>query len=114
MVSNIVLYVFYVALTATGTEPKATMSALYLVGMLQSFVVNRRWAFGHSGSASAAFLRYFAAYGVGYVVNLCILVVLSDIAGLDHRVVQAAAIGVVAILLFVMQRRWVFRPVGAD
>jgi putative flippase GtrA len=111
--SNIVLYGLYLVATGMGALPKTAMSLLYLLGVLQTFVVNRAWSFRHRGSAPAALLRYFAAYAIGYAINLTILVLFSDFLGFDHRYVQASAIIIITALLFFMQRHWVFRPRGA-
>jgi putative flippase GtrA len=111
--SNIVLYGLYLVATGSGAQPEAAMSLLYLLGVMQTFFVNRAWSFRHCGSPSAALWRYFATYAIGYAVNLAILVLFADFLGLDHRYVQASAIFVIAVLLFFMQRNWVFSPPGA-
>ena len=108
--SNMILYLLYLASTALGAEPKATMSVLYLLGVLQTFLVNRSWSFRHRGAAGAALARYLSAYAIGYLVNLGILLLLVDRLHWDHRYVQGAAIILIAILLFIVQRAWVFNP----
>lgn len=112
-VSNIVLYGLYLALTGIGAQPEAAMSLLYLLGVIQTFMVNRAWSFRHGGSVPTALLRYFATYAIGYLTNLAILVLFADLLGWDHRYVQASAIIFVAALLFFMQRNWVFGSTGA-
>ena len=113
VVSNIVLYGLYLALTGIGAWPKAAMSILYILGVLQTFVVNRAWSFRHVGSAPTALFRYVATYATGYLVNLAILALFADLLGWDHRYVQASAILLVAALLFFMQRYWVFESTEA-
>jgi len=112
-VSNLMLYGLYLALTAVGADPKATMSALYAMGMLSVFVANRRWSFRHEGSSHCALARYFIAQAAGYATNLTVLVLLVDVGGIDHRYAQGAAMVLVAVQLFLMQRLWVFRSVRA-
>lgn len=112
VVSNVVLYGLYLALTGMGVRPELAMSIVYVVGVLQTFVVNRAWSFRHDGPAPGAFLRYSAMCVTGYVANLAILVVFADGLGWDHRFVQGAAILVVAALLFLLQRSWVFGSRG--
>lgn len=111
-VSNIVLYGLYLALTGVGAPPEAAMSLLYAIGVSQTFVVNRVWSFRHAGPAPTALLRYLATYAIGYLANLAILVLFADVFGFDHRYVQAAAILLVAAMLFFMQRQWVFQSTG--
>ncbi len=54
--------------------------------------------------------RYFAVYGVGYVLNFFVLLVLVDYLHLPHEIVQGVMIFALAVLLFLLQRYWVFRP----
>ena|SRR5438876_3117134 len=110
--SNTLLYGLYLALTGMGARPEVAMSLLYALGVLQTFIVNRAWSFGHVGAAPPALLRYAACYALGYLVNLAILVLFADALGWDHRYVQASAILLVAALLFVLQRHWVFGSTG--
>ena len=114
ILANAGLYLAYLGLTALGGEPKAVMSALYGVGVLMTFLVNRRWTFAHQGPALGSLRRYVLAYATGYVANFMMLYTLVNVARWDHRFVQAAAIPCVAMLLFALQRQWVFRPRVAE
>lgn len=109
LVSNLVLYIFYLILTSYGMGHKLSMSLLYAMGVLQTFYINRRWSFVHQGSAHKALIRYVAAYASGYILNLVILMVLVDRYGLPHQIVQGAMIIFLAFMLFLMQRYWIFR-----
>lgn len=112
LASNLVLYLLYLALTGLGIGIKLAMTLLYVVGVLQSFVFNRRWSFGHLGRRGPAFVRYVAAYGIGYVVNLLGLMLFVDWFGQPHQVVQGLLILTVAVLLFALHKFWVFAPVS--
>lgn len=108
VVSNLVLYLLYLALTEIGVGHKAAMTALYIVGVTQTFLVNRAWTFGHQGSAGPAMARYVAVYVGGYAFQWLTLYALVDVAGLPHRLVMAGLIVVMAGLLFLAQKFWVF------
>lgn len=110
LASNAVLYLAYLGLTAVGIGPKAAMTLLYAAGVLQTFVLNRRWTFQHRGDRRAALFRYGVVYAAGYLINLAALELLVSRMGMPHQLVQAAMILVVAAFAFVMQRCWVFRP----
>ncbi|MBN1611275.1 MAG: GtrA family protein [Polyangiaceae bacterium] len=106
--SNLVLYLLYLAVTFVGVGHKSAMTGLYLLGVLQTFVFNRNWSFRHAGRVDSALVRYVVAYAAGYLLNLATLVLLVDRAGLPHRAVQGVMICVLAVLLFLAQRYWVF------
>lgn len=106
--SNAVLYVLYIGMTWVGVGHKLAMSLAYVVGVLQTFFLNRNWTFNHAGPEGFAFRRYCLAYGGGYFLQLGMLYVLVDHAGMDHRLVQGMAVCTVAFALFVLQKHWVF------
>jgi putative flippase GtrA len=108
LVSNGVGFLLYLGLTFAGMEHKTAMTLLYAIGVLQSFLFNKRWSFQHGGVHGPAFLRYCIAYGVGYVVNLLGLIVLVDYEGYPHEIVQAFMVVSLAVMLFLFQKFWVF------
>ena len=108
--SNIVLYLAYLALTAAGIESKLAMSLLYVLGVVQTFAFNKRWSFRHGGLHGPTFMRYCASYALGYLINLGALLILVDRLGYPHQAVQGVMILTLAVLLFLLQKFWVFRP----
>ena len=114
LVSNLVLYLFYLGLTWAGMGHKLAMTLLFALGVLQTFFFNKRWSFEHDGATHTALSRYVAAYACGYLLNLLALMVLVDRLGLPHQWVQGAMIIIVAGMLFLLQRYWVFRPLDAN
>lgn len=106
--SNFLLYVLYLVLTGIGFGIKQAMSLLYLIGMLQGFAFNKRWSFRYRGQSAPALSRYVAAYGLGYLVNLTGLMLFVDFLGLPHQLIQGLLIVIVAVLMFLLQKFWVF------
>ena len=114
VVSNALGYVLYLVITGFGVEHKLTMTGLYLIGVLQTFFLNRRWTFRHDGMHGPAFFRYCLAYGFGYALNLIALLMLVDQLGYPHQIVQGAMVLVLAVLMFVLQKFWVFGRAGVS
>lgn len=116
VLTNLAGYAAYLGLTEVlGFAPKPTMTVLYLAGVLLSFMANRSWVFRHQGSSGGVFVRFLLAHALGYSTNWLMLWDLVDLRGYPHYLVQAAAIMVVAALMFVTMRWFVFRqqaPVG--
>ncbi len=108
LVSNLALYLAYLLLTELGMGHKTSMSLLYATGTSLTFVFNRNWTFRHHGHISHAFIRYFAMYAAGYIVDLIGLYLLVDIAGYPHQIVQLLIAILLAIMFFVLMRSWVF------
>jgi putative flippase GtrA len=109
LLSNAILYLAYLALTALGVETKLAMTVLYAVGVAQTFIFNKRWTFRHDGSHRSAFVRYCISYALGYFINLLVLYVLVDCLHYPHQIVQGAMIFWLAAMLFLLQKFWVFR-----
>ncbi len=112
LASNGISYLLYLGATGLGIDPKVAMTGVYLVGVLQTFVFNKRWSFHFDGAARPALIRYAIAYVFGYVVNLLALLILVDQARLPHQLIQGVMILVVAVILFFAQRYWVFPQVS--
>lgn len=112
-VSNSLLYLAYLGLTAMGLGHKSAMTSLYITGALISFIINRAWSFKHKGCGQSAFARYSVTYILGYLFNLSLLWLLVDRLHQPHQVVQAVAIVLVAGSLFLMNKFWVFAALPA-
>ena len=109
--SNSLGYLVYLVATYLGGTPKITMSILYGVGMVISFVGNRKLTFRHKGSASAAGSRFIIAHIFGYIMNFAILAIFVDKLGFPHQWIQAIAIFVVAFFLFFAFKFFVFKDI---
>jgi putative flippase GtrA len=106
--SNLVGYLLYLTLTGFGVVPKLAMSLLYGFGATLSFLGNRRWTFHNDGSITIGALRFALVYVIGYFLNLALLVIFVDLLGFPHQAVQATAVPVIAIMLFILLRLFVF------
>ena len=112
--TNIMLYLAYLLLTGLGLGHKTAMTLLYGIGILQSFLLNRQWTFGHHGHISHGFIRYLLMYAAGYCINLTGLYLLVDIAGFPHQIIQLLIAVPLAIMFFVLLRLWVFNDRHKD
>lgn len=108
LVSNAFLFMLYLGLTSLGVRHLIAMSALYAVGVMQTFIANKRWSFRHSGDYRGTMVRYLLAYGSCYLLNLIILYALVNRVGLSHQVVQGSAVVGIALLMFILQKYWIF------
>jgi putative flippase GtrA len=107
---NGLVFVIYLMLTYQGLDFRVSMTIAYVTGVMLSFLANSNWSFEHDGALSPAFLRYMIAYFLGYILNLAILWAGVEYLLFPHQLVQAFSIAVVAVILFALQKRWVFSP----
>lgn len=110
LITNFLGYGLYLVLTHLFSSPKLTMTFLYTFGAFVSFFANRRFTFKHDGKIGAAGIRFLFVQLLGYILNLTLLLLFVDSLGYKHQIVQAIAILVVAIFLFLLSRHFVFAP----
>jgi putative flippase GtrA len=106
---NAALYAAYLVLTHTLLGAFAAMTVTYCFGVVMGFLLNHRFTFDFDGQKSTAFIRYVGAYLFGYLVNYAGLWLLVDRSGVPHEVVQGWMILGISVLLFFLQKHWVFK-----
>ena len=112
--SNVVGFLFYLVLTYAGVGHITAMTVLFAIGILQTFIFNKRWTFNHSGSMHSSFAKYLFVYLAAYLLNLVALLLFVDYWGLPHQIIQGVMIFSLAFMLFLLQKYWVFRPPETD
>ena len=81
----------------------------FIVGTINSFLLNRRWTFrGHVGDALTP-VRWTVVQCCGLAVNEGLLYVFVHQAALDKLLAQAFATAVVTVSTFFANRSWTFR-----
>ncbi|WP_443080973.1 GtrA family protein [Uliginosibacterium sp. H1] len=91
-----------------GWSPESSNLAGYLVGMVVSFTVNRRFTFRSNGAWRSQFVRFLVVFVVAYLSNLLILVALVRVLGVHEAVSQIVSGGVYVVSAFLMNKCFVF------
>lgn len=110
--TNVFGFLLYVLFTTLGASPVLTISIFYPIRIGLAFCLSKKWSFSHKGRISTSAIRYLIAYVGCYVLNVAVLKFFSGYLGFSHLVVQALAILIFAMLLFLVQKCWVFRTQG--
>ena len=113
VLNNLAGYLIYLGVTWLGVEPKLAVTLMYPVGALTAYLGHARYAFTYRGGHAGGLSRYVIAHLIGYTANIALLYVFFDRLWYPHQLIQAAAIFIVAGLLFLLFRYFVFpsRPV---
>jgi putative flippase GtrA len=101
-------YLIYFLLTWFWLDPRVAVTILYPVGVFIAYLGHSKYSFTYTGSHRHGLARFLLAYFIGYVVNITLLYLFSDILGFAHQFVQAGAIVVIAGTLFLLLRYFVF------
>jgi putative flippase GtrA len=107
LLTNLAGYLVYLLLTL-WVDPKLAVTMLYPVGVISGYFGHARYSFAYEGGTTSGLTRYLIAHAIGYAANMSLLYVFTDVLHYPHQAVQAAAIFIVAGLLFVLFRFFVF------
>lgn len=105
-------FLLYALFTALGVSPVLTISIFYPIYIGLAFYLNKKWSFSHEGRISRTAIKYLIAYFGCYILNVVVLKFFNGYLGYSHLIVQAITIIVMALLLFLVQKYWVFRIQG--
>ncbi len=106
--NNLIGYCLYLMLTFFWLEPKVAISIFYPIGATISYFMHRKYSFSYHGNKYTSIIRYGLSYFAGYWINLMMLIILSDIIKIPHQITQALAIPLVALILFILLKYFVF------
>jgi putative flippase GtrA len=110
-VSNTLIFflVYTVLLKVFGVWYVAASGIGFAVGATNGFLWNRRWTFrGHVGDALTP-VRWFVVQTSGLFLNLGLVYLLVDGAGLGELLGQAVTIVIVTLTTFFANRAWTFK-----
>jgi putative flippase GtrA len=82
-------------------------AAGYFVGMIISFVANRRWTFEHHGTVHTAAARFLIAFGISYGANLGTVFALIEV-GVNSYLAHAAGMVPYTLIFYLVSRFFVF------
>ncbi|MEO8093267.1 MAG: GtrA family protein, partial [bacterium] len=103
--------VFAVLVEGLGVHHILGAIGAFCVAVSNNFLWNRHWTFDAAdGHAGAQAWRFLTVSVVGLGINIAILALLVDVAGLPEVASQAIAVAVVMPINFVGNRLWTFRP----
>lgn len=101
-------YVAYLGLTWGGLSPRLAVTVLLPISLWTAFQLHGHITFAGGGRSRAASLRFLVISLAGYALNLVLLAVLVDGAGIPHELAQLVALGLIALTMFQLLRRLVY------
>ena len=107
--NNIIYYLLYVILSLIGVGHGFAVSAIYVFGILYSFLFNKRFVFRDHRHSQHLFARYIFVYALAWGLNLISLRLLTVTIGFNHFLAQGLLILVISGILFLSLRTFVFR-----
>jgi putative flippase GtrA len=106
--SNGLAYGLYIIITFSGVSPIIAMSIVYVFASVIAFTANKGWTFQSNTNINKIIIRYLMSQVLGYGTNLILLYWLHYVLGVPHQTAQLLGIGIVAVVLFLISRYYVF------
>lgn len=105
--NNALLYLAYLLLTLADVNVMIAMTTVFFAGVLFSWSLNARLTFKRPLTSASA-KRMTVAYSLAYALNSMCLWVSHFVLELPHEASQGVIMLLLAIVLFFVQRHWVF------
>ena len=113
VLNNVCFYVVYLVMTNFGTSPLVSMTVCFFLAVSFSWVFNGVYTF-RAVLTQVSRDRILIAYGVAYLVHFCCLWLLTHVCKLPHQLAQGAIMIFIALVMFLVQKKWVFADSGDD
>ncbi|ASC64849.1 hypothetical protein B9P52_11270 [Achromobacter denitrificans] len=107
LLNNLRGYLIYLLITWLGVSPEVAVTFMYPIGATMAYFGHAKYTFAKRHSVRGV-TRYVIAHVIGYCVNVGLLYFLSTRLGFPHQLVQIAAVFIVAGVLFVLFKYYVF------
>ena len=107
LLTNGALYAVYLLLSRLAFQPLVAMTITFALGVALSWLLNGLITFRAQLTRRSGF-RMIMAYLGAYLSNLALLWLAVHVFSLPHQWIQLVIMILLAILLFALQKFWVF------
>ena len=108
ILNTLILLVTSFVLLALGLNVFASNLIGYIVAIVNSFVLNRKWTFSHSGRVGNSLIKFLLICGTSYLIQLVVLWALIEHFSLGVYISQVYAMSVYTLLSFIANKRIAF------
>ena len=108
ILNSLLGYLIYLLITSFWLDPEVVVTLMYPIGAVSAYFGHAKYAFSYKGRHSHGLVRYIIAHLIGYGANIGMLYFFWNQLGYPHQLVQAFAVVVVAGVLFLLFRYFVF------
>lgn len=110
--NTVLSWCLYASLERVGVHYLVASTLAFTAGAVNSYALNRRWTFQSRRRAAPEALRFGVVQCAGLSLDIALLYVLVDVAGIDHLIAQAFVFPVASATTFVLSRHWAFADRG--
>lgn len=101
--------VIWVMMKLLGCSDITSNVAGYVAGVLNSFVWNKQWTFQSSAGWTSSAIRFGVVFGICYLLQLGVLMVLNKHLPIDPYYNQLIAMAFYTAINFIMNKLYTFK-----
>lgn len=102
-------YLLFLLFISIGVEHKAAASFLYIVGVLASYLLNRKFVFNRIPTARFSSIKLATMLVGGYILNISLLFFFVDILNIPSGFVQFTSVILVSIYFYLVNKFYIHR-----
>jgi putative flippase GtrA len=106
--NTVLSWCLYASLERAGSHYLLASALAFTAGAVNSYALNRRWTFRSRARPAPEALRFGVVQCAGLLLDVALLYVLVDAAGIDHLIAQAFVFPVASATTFLLSRHWAF------
>ncbi len=107
--NTVLTFAVFVLLTGAGMVPMVSTVLAFVVGAVNSYLLNRRWTFDHAHGGLSIGARYAVVQVCGLGLNAAGVAFAVSAAGLAPTAGELVILPLVTASTFLLSRGWVFR-----
>ena len=101
--------VIFACMYLAKMSPESSNVAGYAVGLVASYVLNRKYTFNSKQDRRSEIARFLAVFVIAYASNFVVLVILIHVIGMHEGASQVIAGLVYVAASFIMNKYYVFK-----
>lgn len=110
-INTLTNFIAFESLIAVGINIVLSNLAGYIVGLIGSFIMNRKWTFKSNGPVKKESFLFVIIFGVCYLIQLGVLLLLNSQLNMHHSLSQIIAIGTFSVCNFSFNKIFTFNKV---
>lgn len=112
--NTIVGFGVMVILTYFGLAPELANAIGTIAGVLNSYILNKKFTFKSQNTHTRDFTRFIVAMGIAYGANLLVLMLMYRIFGIDKYICLIVANVIYTIVGYLVSKFWAFKAKNSN
>jgi putative flippase GtrA len=113
LANTLLSFAIYATLVHFGVYYVIAQVIAFLIGAVQSYLVNRYWTFSLPGFSVATLVRYLTVQLFVLALSTVLLIAVVESLGMNKLAAQAVVLPFVSVTNFILIRTWALAPASS-